>query len=327
MKIVTSADSLNAVESMVRMLEEREWAEHAGVCPLTQRLETCITTMHNEIATKNVECENYERDNAQAVDFLGGQRDGLGDLCSQYRDEIWRLRDGINSLLNGITLGSTETTLVALRDLATSNIQCCPPLPGQVVVGMNVRSFVERYANAFDALIDDPAEREDLKERSRIMRVIRNAVTERYGKKEYTWLTNTLGFSQTIWQALYEGHIDELELDTLTRIAELLGIPTDESLKPIHPHELIEDENDLARIAHEWARAIVVHARAMNQTGVAERYMVPQFRERFKITTEEWLILEVMHRQSWATDALSISRLIQIANDGGVNLPVIDLDK
>lgn len=325
MKIVTSADSLKAVESMVRMLEEREWAEHAGVCPLTQRLETCITTMHNEIAEKNKECENYERDNAQAVEFLGGQADGLGELSNNYRDEIWRLRNGIGDALRELAVSggnaevSAEDTIKFIEKLSAlvvANIEVCPPLPEDR----------KRYESVWDALIDDQAERKDLKERCRLMRVIRESVEERYGKKEVQWLVKHVGFSSSIWEALYKGHIDELEQDVLIRLAAELGIRTDESLKAMHPHELIEDENDLAKIAHGWARSIVVHARAMNQTGVAERYMLAQYRDRFKITTEEWLILEGMHRQTFARDALPIPRLIQIANDGGVNLPDIELD-
>lgn len=321
MKIVTSADSLNAVESMVNMLEAREWAEHSGVCPVTRRLETCITTLHNEIAQKNKECEKYELDNYQAVEFLGGQSDGLANLCNIYRDEIWRLRDGINALLNICTPENNDHILRELRDLATSKIEVCPPLKDQKVVGA-------RYACAFDALIDDPEERADLKERSRLMRVIRNEITDRYGKKEYKWLADNVGFSQSIWEAIYTGQLDELEQDVLVQIADMLKINIiPGECDKAQPHVLqVKDVNDLAHIAHVCARAIVVHARAMNQTGTAERYMVPVFCACFKITKQEWLTLEVMHRQKFATDALPISRLIQIANDGNVILPAIDLD-
>jgi flavoprotein len=92
------------------------------------------------------------------------------------------------------------------------------------------------------------------------------------------------------------------------------------------PKEETRDENYLAKIAHGWARSIVIYARAMNQNGMAERFMIPQFRDRFKITTEEWLMLEMMARQTYMPDALPIPRLIQIAKDGDVNLPVIELD-
>jgi len=321
MKIVTSADSLNAVESMVRMIEEREWAEHVGVCPLTQRLETCITTMHNEIAQKTKECEKYELDNAQAVEFLSGQRDGLGDLCSEYRDEIWRLRDGINALLNVHKPesfdASTEQIMRELRDLATSKIEVCPPLQDQKVVGMS-------FPSVWDALIDNKEEREDLKERSRLMRVISSEIKRRYGAKEINWLVSNVGFSTSIWEALNKGHIDELEQDVLVQLADMLKIniiPGECELQ-----EDTRDENHLAKIAHGWARSIVVHARAMNQTGVAERYMLTHFRKRFKITNEEWYMLEMMSRQMFMPEALPIPRLIQISRDGDVPLPVIELD-
>lgn len=318
MKIVTSADSLKAVESMVQMLEEREWAEHAGVCPLTQRLESCITTLHNEISTKHVECDKYEADNAQAVDFLSGQRDGLGELCNEYRDEIWRLRDGINALLNICTAENNDHILRELRDLATSKIEVCPPLKDQKVVG-------QRNASAFDALIDNKEEREDLKERSRLMRVIRHAILDRYGKKEHSWLAKHVGFSQNIWEAIFQGHIEELEQDVLVQIADMLKINIIPGECDVSCAET-RDDNHLAKIAHGWARSIVVHARAMNQTGMAERYMIPHFCDVFKITKQEWMVLEVMHRQTFAPDALPIPRLIQIAKDGDVNLPVIELD-
>lgn len=317
MKTVTSADSLNAVEAMVRMLEEREWAEHSGVCDVTRRLETCITTMHNEIAAKNVECDKYETDNAQAVDFLSGQRDGLGDLCNDYRNEIWRLRDGINALLNICTEENNSHILRELRDLATSKIEVCPPLKDQKVVG-------QRYASAFDALIDDPEEREDLKERSRLMRVIRNAVSDNYQKKPYDWLAQNVGFSRSIWQAIYEGHIDELEQDVLVQIADMLNI----NIIPgqCEPVKETRDENFLRKIAHAYAVAIVKAARALNTTKVSERYMVPLFCESFKITKQEWLVLEMMFVNIYMPDALPISRLIQIAKDGGATLPIVEQD-
>lgn len=317
MKIVTSADSLNAVEAMVRMLEEREWAEHSGVCDVTRRLETCITTLHNEIAAKNIECDKYETDNAQAVDFLSGQRDGLGDLCNDYRNEIWRLRDGINALLNICTEENNSHILRELRDLATSKIEVCPPLKDQKVVG-------QRYASAFDALIDDPEEREDLKERSRLMRVIRNAISDNYQKKPYDWLAQNVGFSRSIWQAIYEGHIDELEQDVLVQIADMLSI----NIIPgqCEPVKETRDENFLRKIAHAYAVAIVKAARALNTTKVSERYMVPLFCESFKITKQEWLILEMMFVNIYMPDALPISRLIQIAKDGGATLPIVEQD-
>lgn len=317
MKIVTSIDSLNAVEAMVNMLEAREWAEHSGVCDVTKRLETCITTLHNEIHENKVVIEKQESENYQAVEHLSGSRDGIAELCSDYRNEIWRLRDGINALLNICTPENNDHILRELRDLATSKIEVCPPLKDQKVVGA-------RYACVFDALIDDPAEREDLKERSRLMRVIRAAIDQRYDRKDYSWLAQNVGFSQSIWEALYCGHIDELEQDILVQIADMLSI----NIIPgqCEPVKETRDENYIAKIAHGYARSIVVAARAMNQDGRAERYMVPKFCEHFKITKDEWHILEAMFRQKFLPEGLTIPRLYQIAKDGDVNLPVIELD-
>lgn len=325
MKIVTSIDSLNAVEAMVNMLEAREWAEHAGVCDVTRRLETCITTMHNEIAQKNAECNNYETENRNAVEFLGGQADGLGQLASEYRNEIWRLRDGINTLLNErntsdlTTAATTERFVVGLRALVNDRNNCCPPLQEQIIVTER-----RRFDNVWDALEDTDEERDDMKERARLMKVIRAQITERFGVKEFPWLAANVGFSQSIWEAIYSGHIDELEQDVLVQLADMLSIniiPGQCELK-----KETRDENLVAKIAHGYARSIVVAARAMNQTGLAERYMVPQFKARFKITNEEWHILEAMNRQKFLPEGLSIPRLYQIANDGDVNLPVIELD-
>lgn len=41
---------LDAVLAMVSMLEEKEWAEHAGRGPISNRLEACITELHGEIS-------------------------------------------------------------------------------------------------------------------------------------------------------------------------------------------------------------------------------------------------------------------------------------
>ena len=40
----------DAMEAMVGMLEEKEWAEHAGRGPISNRLEACITELHGEIS-------------------------------------------------------------------------------------------------------------------------------------------------------------------------------------------------------------------------------------------------------------------------------------
>ena len=65
----------DAMESMVVMLEEKEWAEHASKGPVSSRLETCITTLMNELSEANERADEAtvsgmtyaeQRDTAQA---------------------------------------------------------------------------------------------------------------------------------------------------------------------------------------------------------------------------------------------------------------------
>lgn len=216
-KTVTSAQSLAAVETMVNMIEENEWAEHVGVCPLTRRLESGITALHNEIAAKNKECEKYETDNQQAVEFLSGQAEGVGELAGDYRKEIWRLRDGINALLNIHTDENNSHILRELRALATSKIEVCPPLKDQKVVGQG-------YASVFDALIDDPKEREDLKKRSALLRAIKRHVENKYPLSTVEFLRDNVGYSTGLWTSLLQGHIEEFEHEVLLKIVSDIGV-------------------------------------------------------------------------------------------------------
>lgn len=65
----------DAMEAMVSMLEEKEWAEHASKGPVSSRLETCITTLMNELSEANERADEAtvsgmayaeERDEARA---------------------------------------------------------------------------------------------------------------------------------------------------------------------------------------------------------------------------------------------------------------------
>jgi len=60
----------DAMESMVVMLEEKEWAEHAGKGPVSERLENCITTLHNELSEANERADTAQAQLAEAVGLL-----------------------------------------------------------------------------------------------------------------------------------------------------------------------------------------------------------------------------------------------------------------
>lgn len=56
---------LDSVESMTLMLEEREWAEHAGKGPVAERLESAITEMHNELDAQRLRADTAEAEVAR----------------------------------------------------------------------------------------------------------------------------------------------------------------------------------------------------------------------------------------------------------------------
>ncbi|MBA1179578.1 hypothetical protein G7008_03590 [Pseudomonas psychrotolerans] len=73
--LVLAEGERDAMESMVIMLEENEWAEHASKGPVSSRLETCITTLMNELSEANERADEAtvsgmayaeERDEAKA---------------------------------------------------------------------------------------------------------------------------------------------------------------------------------------------------------------------------------------------------------------------
>jgi hypothetical protein len=61
----------DAMESMVIMLEEKEWAEHASKGPVSSRLETCITTLINELSEANERADTAQAQLASALALIG----------------------------------------------------------------------------------------------------------------------------------------------------------------------------------------------------------------------------------------------------------------
>lgn len=61
---------LHAVHDMVTMLEEHEWADHAGKGPISKGLEYCITTMHNELHEAHERADTAQAQLAEAMGLL-----------------------------------------------------------------------------------------------------------------------------------------------------------------------------------------------------------------------------------------------------------------
>lgn len=45
-----AADELKRIEDMAQMVLDREWAEHAGKGPISNKVETAFTQLHNELS-------------------------------------------------------------------------------------------------------------------------------------------------------------------------------------------------------------------------------------------------------------------------------------
>ena len=56
-------EELASVSSMACMLEDREWAEHAGKGPIAEKMESAITELHNELSESRQRLADAERRN------------------------------------------------------------------------------------------------------------------------------------------------------------------------------------------------------------------------------------------------------------------------
>lgn len=84
------------------------------------------------------------------------------------------------------------------------------------------------YANVWDALADTPAEAENLKLRSRLMREIRLRF-DHFGWSQNVAAQN-LGVTQPRISDLVNGKINKFSLDTLINMAAAVGVRVDVSL-------------------------------------------------------------------------------------------------
>lgn len=86
----------------------------------------------------------------------------------------------------------------------------------------------QRYANVWDALADTPAEAENLRIRSTLMRGIRLRI-DRFGWSQ-TVAANNLGVTQPRISDLVNGKIHKFKIDTLINMAAAVGLRVDVSL-------------------------------------------------------------------------------------------------
>lgn len=47
--LAVAADELKRIEDMAQMVMDREWAEHAGKGPISNKVESAFTQLHNEL--------------------------------------------------------------------------------------------------------------------------------------------------------------------------------------------------------------------------------------------------------------------------------------
>ena len=74
----------DAMEAMVSMLEEKEWAEHASNGPVSSRLETCITTLMNELSEANERADEATVSGMAYAEQRNTAQAQLAELQSAY---------------------------------------------------------------------------------------------------------------------------------------------------------------------------------------------------------------------------------------------------
>ncbi|MGW5520021.1 helix-turn-helix domain-containing protein [Nocardia africana] len=93
------------------------------------------------------------------------------------------------------------------------------------------------YTSVFDALADTPAEAENLKVRSQLMRAIRDRIDE------FDWSQKTaaenLGLTQPRISDLKNGKMSRFSLDTLVNIATQVGLTVQVSVVDSKTDELV----------------------------------------------------------------------------------------
>lgn len=109
----SDAGELSQCEAMARMIEEKEWAEHAGTGPVSSRIEAAFTTLHNELSEAREAADtlraqltkaNYVVERARAIDqaaFANGCANvdiglfrGLSILLEQYDAALSATKEG-----------------------------------------------------------------------------------------------------------------------------------------------------------------------------------------------------------------------------------------
>ncbi|MGV9585924.1 helix-turn-helix domain-containing protein [Nocardia farcinica] len=80
----------------------------------------------------------------------------------------------------------------------------------------------QEFASVFDALADTPAESENLKVRSQLMRAIRDRIDE-FGWSQRVAATN-LGVTQPRISDLKNGKMSRFSVDTLVNLAARVGL-------------------------------------------------------------------------------------------------------
>ncbi|WP_280412513.1 helix-turn-helix domain-containing protein [Nocardia asiatica] len=103
----------------------------------------------------------------------------------------------------------------------------------------------QEYASVFDALADTPAEAENLKVRSQLMRAIRDRIDE-FGWSQRVAAAN-LGVTQPRISELKNGKLSRFSLDVLVNLATQVGLAvevrvvdaeTAETVSPPVPHRV-----------------------------------------------------------------------------------------
>ena len=86
-------EELASVCSMACMLEDREWAEHAGKGPVAEKLESAITELHNELSSTQQALTAAEQRNSELVE-LRRERDTAEKRKAELESAVCCMLDG-----------------------------------------------------------------------------------------------------------------------------------------------------------------------------------------------------------------------------------------